>query len=127
MFPRQMARSRQTKRRRRRGTQAGTVRPRGRAGARLRSRSDARTTAEQRRQERLKRPPTWRGAISRGAIAAVALFAVLVIVLGASPAQAVALAVFAAILYVPAFHLTDTLLYRYRQRRHERNAAGTDA
>jgi hypothetical protein len=80
-------------------------------------------SADQRRQERLKRPPTWRGAISRGGLAAVGLFAVLVIALGASPVQAASLAVFAAVLYVPAFHLTDTLLYRHRQRKREREAA----
>jgi hypothetical protein len=80
-------------------------------------------TAEQRREQRRRRPPTWRAALSRGALAALGLFAVLVVALGAGPAQAAALALFAAILYVPAFHLTDTLLYRYRQRKHEREAA----
>ena len=114
--------ARQTRRRKRRGTQAGTVRPRGRA-ARPKSRSEARASADQRRQERLRRPPTWRGALSRGALAALGLFAVLVIVLGATPAQAAGLALFAAILYVPAFHLTDSLLFRYRQRKREREAA----
>ena len=115
--------ARQTRRRKRRGTQAGTIRTsRGRA-ARPRSRADARATAEQRREERRRRPPTWRGALSRGGLAALGLFAVLVIALGASPLQGAGLALFAAVLYVPAFHLTDTLLYRYRQRRQERQAA----
>lgn len=81
-------------------------------------------TAEQRREERRRRPPTWRGALSRGALAALGLFAVLVVALGAGPVQGAALALFAAVLYVPAFHLTDTLLYRYRQRKREREAAG---
>jgi Flp pilus assembly protein TadB len=115
--------ARQTRRRKRRGTQAGTVRARGGRGARPKSRGEARATAEQRRQERLRREPTWRGAISRGGLAALGLFAVLVIALGATPVQAAGLALFAAILYVPAFHLTDNLLYRYRQRKREREAA----
>jgi hypothetical protein len=68
------------------------------------------------------RPPTWRGAVSRGALAALALFAVLVVALGASAVQGAALALFAAIIYVPAFHLTDTLLFRYRQRKRERES-----
>ena len=115
--------ARQTRRRKRRGTQAGTVRPSGRRGTRPKSRADARATAEQKRQERLRRTPTWRGAVNRGALAALALFAVLVVALGASPVQGAGLALFAAVLYVPAFHLTDTTLYRYRQRKRERESA----
>jgi hypothetical protein len=49
-----------------------------------------------------------------------------VIAFGASPAQGVGLAVFAALLYVPAFHLTDNILYRYRQRRRERQAQAAE-
>src|SRR5919109_4504896 len=109
-----MARGKQTRRRKHKGgTQAGTVRPRGRR-QRPRSRAAARSTAEQRRQERLYRPPTWRGAIQRGAIAAAALFALMVLAFGTNPAAAAPLALFAAILYVPAFHMTDTVLYRRR-------------
>jgi hypothetical protein len=115
--------ARQARRRKRRGTQAGTVRPRGRRGTRPKTRGESRASADQRRQERQRRPPTWRGAISRGGLAALGLFAVLVIALGAAPAQAVGLALFAAILYVPAFHLTDTLLYQHRQRKRERETA----
>ena len=71
------------------------------------------------------RPPTWRGAFTRGALAAVGLCAILVVALGASPAQAIGLALLAALLYVPAFHLTDTFLSRYRQRRREREAGAS--
>ena len=116
-----MARARQTRRRKHRGTQAGTVRPRGRRPAsRPRSRADARSNAEVRRQERLNRPPTWKVAIQRGAIAALALLALLVIVFKASVAEALPLSLLAAILYIPAFHATDSMLYRARMRRRER-------
>jgi hypothetical protein len=116
-----MAKARQQKRRKHKGgTQAGTVRPRGRRAGRARSRTDARATAEQRRQEKLNRPPTWRTAIQRGGIAAVALFGLLVIVFKTNVAAALPLAVLAALLYVPAFHLTDSILYRTRMRRRER-------
>jgi fatty acid desaturase len=118
-----MARSRQTKRRKHKGgTQAGTVRPRGRR-PRPRSRGDARATAEQRRQEKLSRPPTWRAAIQRGAIAAAALFGLMVIAFGTDPTAALPLALLAAILYVPAFHMTDSVLYRNRMRKRERERA----
>jgi fatty acid desaturase len=115
-----MARGKQTRRRKHKGgTQAGTVRPRGR-GPRPRTRGAARATAEQRRQEKLHRAPTWRAAIQRGAIAAAALFGLMVLAFGTSPAAAIPLALFAAILYVPAFHMTDTMLYRRRMQKHER-------
>jgi hypothetical protein len=116
-----MARARQTRRRKHRGTQGGTVRPRGRGRtARPRSRADARATAEQRRQEKLNRPPTWRTAIQRGGIAAAALLALLVIVFKTNAAAALPLALIAALLYIPGFYLTDTMLYRNRLRRRAR-------
>ena len=119
-----MARARQTRRRKNRGTQAGTVRPRGRGRtARPRSRADARVTAEQRRQEKLNRLPTWRAAIQRGGIAAVALFVLLVIVFKTNVAAALPLSLVAALLYIPGFHLTDTVLYRSRMRRRAREQA----
>jgi hypothetical protein len=120
-----MAQSRQRRRRKHKGgTQAGTVRPRrGRGAARPRSRADARVTAEQRRQERMYREPSWRTAIQRGAIAAAVLFALLVIAFKASVTSAIPLALLAALLYIPGFHLTDTLLYRARLRRRERERA----
>jgi fatty acid desaturase len=119
-----MARARQTRRRKYRGTQAGTVRPRGRGRtARPRSRADARATAEQRRQEKLNRLPSWKAAIQRGGIAAAALFALLVIVFKTNVAAALPLSVLAALIYIPGFHLTDTLLYRARMRRREREQA----
>jgi len=118
-----MARARQTRRRKHRGTQAGTVRPRGRRGARPRSRGEAKMTAEQRREERLSRPPTWRTAIQRGGIAAAALLGLLLIAFKASVGAAIPLALLAALLYIPAFHATDSLLYRLRMRRREREHA----
>jgi hypothetical protein len=115
-----MARGKQTRRRKHKGgTQAGTVRPRGRA-ARSRNRGAVRQTSEQRREEKLRRPPTWRGAIQRGAIAAAALFGLMVLAFGTNPAAALPLALFAAILYVPAFHMTDSVLYRRRMQRRDR-------
>jgi hypothetical protein len=118
-----MASRQQRRRKHKGGTQAGTVRPRGRRTTRPRSRADARATAEQRRQEKLNRLPTWRTAIQRGGIAALALFVLLVIVFKTNAVAALPLAILAALLYVPGFHLTDTLLYRNRMRRRERERA----
>jgi hypothetical protein len=106
----------QRRRRKHRGTQAGTVR-RGRS--RPRSRAEARNVAQQRRGHRLDQPPTWRGAFSRGAIAAASLFLLATLLLKASPGEAAGLALLAAVLYIPAFHLVDSVVYRRRQRKRE--------
>jgi hypothetical protein len=79
--------------------------------------------ADQRRQERLNRPPTWRSAIQKGGIAAGALLALVVIVFKAGVGAAFPLAVLAAAIYIPAFYMTDSLLYRARMRRRERERA----
>jgi hypothetical protein len=79
-------------------------------------------SADQKRQERLSRPPQWKTAIQRGAIAAVALYALLVIAFKTDAVQAIPLALFAALLYIPAFHATDTVLYRNRMRKRAREA-----
>lgn len=80
-------------------------------------------SSEQRRQARLNRPPTWRSAIQKGGIAAVALFALVAVVFKASVAAAIPLAALAAAIYIPAFYMTDSLLYRARMRRRERERA----
>jgi hypothetical protein len=107
----------QKRRRKHRGTQAGTVR---RSRSRPRTRAEARGSAEQRRVERQNQPPTWRGAFARGGIAAVSLFALATLLLGAAPGEAIGLALLSAVIYIPAFHFVDSYVYRRRQRkRHE--------
>jgi hypothetical protein len=108
--------SKQRRRRKHRGTQAGTVR---RSRSRPRTRADARVSAEQRRREKLDQPPTWRGAIGRGAIAAGSLFALMVLLLDAPIGSALGLALLAGVIYTPGFHAVDTLMYRRRQRKKE--------
>jgi hypothetical protein len=104
------------RRRKHRGTQAGTVR---RSRSRPRSRSEARGSAQQRRQHRLDQPPTWRGAFTRGLIAAASLFLLATLLLRASPAEAIGLALLSAALYIPSFHAVDSFVYRRRQRKRE--------
>jgi hypothetical protein len=106
----------QRRRRKHKGTQAGTVRRRGRT-----SRAQVRASAERNRRERQNRPPTWSGSIIRGAIAAVALCLLLILIVGAPAGGAIALSVVAAGIYVPAFHLVDSALFRRRQARQERS------
>jgi hypothetical protein len=111
-----MAQTKRKRRRKHRGTQAGTIERAGRTG-RARTREEAKQIARQRRRERLEREPTWKGAVQRAALAA-ALFGLLVVVaFGREPAQGAFLALFMFALYIPLGYATDTAIYRFRQRR----------
>jgi hypothetical protein len=76
-----------------------------------------RAEARQRRVDRMNRPPTWKGAVQRAAVAA-GVFAVLVmVVFKEKPANAVAVAAFMLVLYIPLSYLTDRALYNWRQKK----------
>jgi hypothetical protein len=77
-------------------------------------------TSEQRRQQRLNRPPSWKSAIQKGAVAAVVLFVLVALVFDTSVGAAIPIAVLAAAIYIPAFYMTDSMLYRGRMRRRAR-------
>ena len=113
----------QTKRKRKhRGNAAGIVeRPahnsRGTttsSGKGLSTKEQTRLDARKRREERMNRPPTWKGAIQRAAVAA-GLFAVLITVFfKESVATSISLAVFMLVLYIPLSYMTDRALYNWR-------------
>jgi hypothetical protein len=111
----------QTKRRRKhRGTQAGTVEARGRTGRRP-APTDSRAAARERRLERLDKPPTWRSALNKAAIAA-AVFAVLVVVIFRRPVvAAISLAAVMVLVYLPMSYYTDLFIHRRRQRSKQRH------
>ena len=111
-----MAQTKKKRRRKHRGTPAGTIERAGRTG-RPRTREEAKQISRQRRQERLDRKPTWKSAVQRAALAA-ALFGVLVVIaFGREPVQGAFLALFMFALYIPLGYATDTAIYRFRQRR----------
>jgi hypothetical protein len=113
-----MAQTRRKRTRKHRGTPAGTIERSGRTG-RSRTREEAKQISRQRRTERLDKPPTWRGAMQRAAIAA-AVFGVLVVVAFKKEiAQGAVLAAFMFLLYIPLGYATDTVIYRFRQRRRQ--------
>jgi len=113
-----MAQTRKKRKTKHRGTQAGTIDRAGRT-SRQQARSTARKTAGERRAARYQRPPTWRGAATRAAMAAV-LFGVLVILIFHRPvATGLAGAAFAFLFYIPVGYLTDRMLYNRHQRRRE--------
>ena len=111
-----MAQTRRKRRRKHRGTPAGTIERAGRTG-RPQTREDAKRVARERRQERLDKPPTWRGSVNRAAIAA-AVFAVLVVLLfKKNMAAGAALGAFMFLLYIPLGFMTDKMIYSYRLRK----------
>ena len=133
-----MSQSRQKRKRRHRGTQAGTIEARGRtsrpsgtgrssgsspAKKKPANRAEARQMAQQKRAQRFDTPPTWRGSLNRAAFAA-ALFGVLMIALGRPIIQALILAGLMVFMYLPLSYYTDRFLYTRYQRR--KNAARKD-
>jgi uncharacterized membrane protein YoaK (UPF0700 family) len=113
-----MAQTRRKRTRKHRGTPAGTIERAGRTG-RPRTREEAKQISRQRRTERLDKPPTWKGAMQRAAIAAVVFGAFVVILFGRDVAQAAILVAFMFLIYIPLGYATDNMIYRFRQRRRQ--------
>ena len=111
-----MAQTKKKRRRKHRGTPAGTVERAGRTG-RPQTRQDAKAIARERRAERLNRPPSWRGAVNRAAVAAAVFGVLVVVVFGRAVSAGAALAALMFFLYIPLGYATDSAIYRFRQRR----------
>src|SRR3954447_3150001 len=120
-----MAQTRRKRKRRHRGTQAGTIERAGRTSkpaehspkrTKGSTKVDGRALSQQRREDRLNREPTWRGALNRAGLAAVVLV-IFISVVQKNIAQGLVMGVFALVIYVPLSYYTDLALYRRRQRR----------
>ena len=111
-----MAQTKNKRKRKHRGTPAGTIERSGRTGS-PRTRQDAKQIARQRREERMNREPTWRGAVNRAAIAAAVFGLLVVVAFGREPASGAYLALFMFVLYIPLGYFTDRAIYNFRQRR----------
>jgi hypothetical protein len=111
----------QTKRKRRskhRGNAAGAVETRGRTGRPVEPVKGGKGRGAL-RTDRLDRPPTWRSAANRSAIATI-LFVVVIAVIN-SPAVAFAFGIPMFFLYTGVGFYTDKWVY---ERRQKRKAAG---
>jgi hypothetical protein len=111
-----MAQTKRKRSRKHRGTPAGTIERAGRTG-RPRTREEAKQIARKQRAARLDKPPTWRSAVNRAAIAAVVFGVLLMLLFQRDIAAASALAAFMFLLYIPLGYGTDLMIYRFRQRR----------
>ena len=108
----------QTKRKRRtkhRGNAAGTIEVRGRTGRPPTPEERKKQAKEKARQDRLNKPPTWRGSLNRAMLAAGFMFIFLLITSKGKILPAVIFAIFAMILYVPSGFYLESYLYRRRQ------------
>lgn len=112
-----MAQTRKKRRRKHRGTQGGRVDPNRRAG-RPRSREEAKARARSGRKSpaRAGAPPTWRSAITRGAVAAVIFTALLMLIFKRPVGAALGLGAFMLAFYIPAGYYIDTMMWRRRER-----------
>ena len=123
-----MAQTRKRRRTKHRGNAAGMVEARGRTSRRAEEttkRGSVKQDAAARRRNRMEAPPTWRSAFNRAAIATV-VFAVLVVVLFQRPmAEAVLLAMFMLLLYVPLTYYTDLWIHRRWKRKQAAARADT--
>jgi hypothetical protein len=115
----------QTKRRRQtkhRGNAAGIIESRGRTGRKptreeKRGEAGAKTLEkEQRRLERLNKPPTWRASFARALVAAVVMVAILLLINKKHPGTAFAAFPLALALYLPVSYYTDKWAYKRRMR-----------
>lgn len=113
-----MAQTKKKRRRKHRGTQAGgldTKRRRTRPKTRAEARNQARkkTTA---RTVQKDAPPTWKGATIRGAVASLVFLVLLMLLFGRNLAQALPVAVFMMVFYVPAGYYMDLWIWRRKER-----------
>ena len=115
----------QTKRKRRskhRGNAAGSIEARGRTGRKLTAEEQKRAAGKSgARDARLRKPPTWNGALMKSAAMAVILFVLVNFgVLGGkantSTSQALFLAAVAMVIYTPLAYVTDKWVYNRQQK-----------
>jgi hypothetical protein len=112
-----MAQTRKKRRRKRKGTQGGSVDTRRRAARpRTREEAKARARAKNKAAPRQDMPPTWRSSAIRGAIAAVIFAVLLVLIFGRPVGVALAFGAFMLAFYVPAGYYIDMALWRRRER-----------
>jgi hypothetical protein len=120
-----MAQTRRRRRTKHRGTAAGTIESRGRTGRPPTAQERKKQSRASAREERLSKPPTWSGSAKRAALAALFIFAFMLLTSRGSNRVAAALifALFALALYVPGGYYLELFLWRRRQRRAQTTAA----
>jgi hypothetical protein len=114
-----MAQTKKKRRSKHRGNAAGVVEARGRTGRKPTAEEIKKTekeTAAQARRDRMMKPPTWRSAAQRAALAAVVFGFLLVLLFKQDPVKAIPLTAFVFVFYVPLGYYTDHFVYNRKQK-----------
>ena len=114
-----MAQTKKKRRSKHRGNAAGMIEARGRTGRKptpAELKATEKELAAQARRERMMRPPTWRSAAQRAALAAVVFGVLLVTLLDTDPVRAIPLTLFVFLFYVPLGYYTDQFVYNRKQK-----------
>lgn len=114
-----MAQTRKRRQTKHRGNAAGVVESRGRTGrkptAQERGGKPDKAVAAQRREDRLNRPPTWKGAAQRAFFASIFFVGIVALFLKRPIAVAIAWGAFVLLFYIPMGYYLDLMLWRRRQ------------
>ena len=114
-----MAQTKKKRRSKHRGNAAGAIEARGRTGRKSSPeevKAAGKRDAAQARRDRLNRPPTWRSAAQRAAIAAVVFGVMLVLLFDTPVERAIPLTGFVLLFYIPLGYYTDQFVYNRRQK-----------
>ncbi len=76
---------------------------------------------------RLHTPPTWRGAVTRAAVAALIFAVVVILLFRRPPLEGAALAAVMFVIYIPMSYFTDRFMYSRRQRQKQRGGGSGEA
>jgi hypothetical protein len=114
-----MAQTKKKRRSKHRGNAAGMIEARGRTGRKPTAEEIKKTEKEaaaQARRDRMMKPPTWRSAAQRAALAAVVFGVMLVLLFKTPVAKAIPLTAFVFVFYVPLGYYTDQFVYGRKQK-----------
>lgn len=115
-----MAQTRKRRQTKHRGNAAGVVESRGRTGRKPTAQErggkrDNKAVAAQRREDRLNRPPTWKGAAQRAFFASIFFVGIVALLLKRPIGIAIAWGAFVLLFYIPMGYYLDLAMWRRRQ------------
>ncbi|MEA2182272.1 MAG: hypothetical protein QOF69_1457 [Solirubrobacteraceae bacterium] len=125
-----MAQTKKKRRSKHRGNAAGVVEARGRTGRKPTAEErkiSEKERAAQARRDRMMRPPSWRSATTRAAMAAVVFGLLLAFAFKQKVGQAITLTAFVFFFYIPLGYYTDSFIYKRRVRSEASKAAKAKA
>ena len=111
-----MAQTKKKRNRKHRGTAAGTVEKAAHNSNTRQATAKAKQTPEQAREARMMRPPSWRSAANKSAVASIVFGVLLLVLFKRPPAQVVLWTVLVFFFYTPLGYWTDRAVYNRRTR-----------